>query len=176
MKKLLKVLLIKAPVWFLILSAAATFTYKWVPVKYTPLMAQRAIENRDDISYSRSQKWLPIDKLSFSAKQVMLARDAAEDFNLILDKAVQYAFMLDTKDNVLHKFIGKWFSFLVQNLWSLERTMEVYLNVTEMGRGIYGIEAASEYYYGKGADRLTKSETARLITYSNRLLAEKRQK
>ena len=38
--------------------------------------------------------------------------------------------------------------------------MEVYLNVIEMGPGIYGAEAAAEYYFEKPANRLSKSESA----------------
>ena len=38
--------------------------------------------------------------------------------------------------------------------------MEVYLNSIEMGNGIYGIEAASEHWFGKSAKNLTKQEAA----------------
>ena len=38
--------------------------------------------------------------------------------------------------------------------------MEVYLNVIEMGDGIYGVEAASQHYFGKSAAKLTKSQAA----------------
>lgn len=38
--------------------------------------------------------------------------------------------------------------------------MEVYLNSIEMGNGIYGVEAAAQYWYGKSASNLTKYEAA----------------
>ena len=42
--------------------------------------------------------------------------------------------------------------------------MEVYLNVIEFGDGIYGVEAASQYYFGKSAKRLTKRQAALLAS------------
>ncbi len=42
--------------------------------------------------------------------------------------------------------------------------MEVYLNVVEMGNGIYGAEMASQTYYKKPASRLTKHEAALLVS------------
>jgi monofunctional biosynthetic peptidoglycan transglycosylase len=49
---------------------------------------------------------------------------------------------------------------LVELLWSKERIIEVYLNVIEMGEGIYGIEAASQAYYKQPAVKLTRGQSA----------------
>ena len=38
--------------------------------------------------------------------------------------------------------------------------MEVYLNVIETGKGIYGVEAASQQYFGKSADKIARSQAA----------------
>ena len=53
-----------------------------------------------------------------------------------------------------------YFTFLIEIFWSKERIMEVYLNVIEMGPGIYGAEAAAQYYFHKPAIKLTKGEAA----------------
>ena len=47
---------------------------------------------------------------------------------------------------------------------SKERILYIYLNVIELGHGIFGVEAASEYYYGKSVEHLTLSEIVRLVT------------
>jgi monofunctional biosynthetic peptidoglycan transglycosylase len=60
----------------------------------------------------------------------------------------------------LRKGLEVYFTFLIEILWSKERIMEVYLNVIEMGPGIYGAEAAAEYYFEKTAARLSKGESA----------------
>lgn len=52
------------------------------------------------------------------------------------------------------------FTLAIEAMWTKRRIMEVYLNVIEMGPGIYGIEAASQYYYGKPAAKLTAKESA----------------
>ncbi len=46
--------------------------------------------------------------------------------------------------------------------WSKERILEVYLNIAEFGNGIFGVEAASRYYFKKSAKNLTQSEAALL--------------
>jgi monofunctional biosynthetic peptidoglycan transglycosylase len=45
-------------------------------------------------------------------------------------------------------------------IWGKERIMEVYLNSIEMGDGIYGAQAASQYWYRKDASNLTTREAA----------------
>lgn len=53
-------------------------------------------------------------------------------------------------------------TWMMERMWSKERILEVYLNVIEFGDGIYGIEAASQYYYGKSASEITQNEAAKL--------------
>jgi monofunctional glycosyltransferase len=55
------------------------------------------------------------------------------------------------------------FTKLIEVVWGKKRIMEVYLNVIEMGPGIYGIEAAAQAYFHKPASRLTRSEAAMII-------------
>ena len=60
----------------------------------------------------------------------------------------------------VRKGFETYFTFLIELMWSKERIMEVYLNSIEMGPGIYGAEAASQYWFGKSAKNLTKEEAA----------------
>ncbi|WP_448581403.1 monofunctional biosynthetic peptidoglycan transglycosylase [Thermaurantiacus sp.] len=62
----------------------------------------------------------------------------------------------------VRKAFEAWFAFWLEQLWPKARVMEVYLNLAEWGRGIYGAEAASRHYFGKPAARLTRVEAARL--------------
>ncbi len=50
----------------------------------------------------------------------------------------------------------------LNGLWSKERVLEVYLNIAEFGPGIYGVEAASQAYFGRPARSLSQSQAARL--------------
>lgn len=52
------------------------------------------------------------------------------------------------------------YTFIIELVWSKDIILERYLNSIEMGRGVFGVEAASEYYFYKNAKDLTKSEAA----------------
>ncbi len=56
-----------------------------------------------------------------------------------------------------------YFTKMIEWFWGKRRILEVYLNVIEMGPGIFGIEAAAQTYFGKPAARLTRTEAAMII-------------
>jgi monofunctional glycosyltransferase len=58
------------------------------------------------------------------------------------------------------KGLEVYFTFLIETMWSKERILEVYLNVAEMGDGIFGVEAAARKYFNKKAVNLTRTESA----------------
>lgn len=60
----------------------------------------------------------------------------------------------------IRKGIEVYFTTLIELLWTKERILEVYLNVVEWGDGIYGAEAAAQFYFHKAAARLTPREAA----------------
>jgi monofunctional biosynthetic peptidoglycan transglycosylase len=62
--------------------------------------------------------------------------------------------------NLFRKALEIWLTPQLELLWSKRRILEVYLNVAEMGPGIYGAEAAARKYFGKPASRLTPNEAA----------------
>lgn len=52
------------------------------------------------------------------------------------------------------------YTFIIELIWGKDIILERYLNSIEMGQGVFGVEAAAEYYFGKHAKDLTKSEAA----------------
>lgn len=60
----------------------------------------------------------------------------------------------------VRKGLEVYFTFMIELLWSKERILEMYLNVAEMGKGIFGVEAASQAYFKKPASKLTRTEAA----------------
>ena len=60
----------------------------------------------------------------------------------------------------IRKGIEAVYTFIIELVWSKDIILERYLNSIEMGRGDFGVEAASEYYFNKNAKNLTKSEAA----------------
>ncbi len=58
------------------------------------------------------------------------------------------------------KAIEAYFTFMIELLWSKQRILEIYLNVAEMGKGVFGIEAAAQKYFKKPAKSLNRQEAA----------------
>ncbi|MBN9296596.1 MAG: monofunctional biosynthetic peptidoglycan transglycosylase [Filimonas sp.] len=56
-----------------------------------------------------------------------------------------------------------YFTKMIEWTWNKKRILEVYLNVIEMGPGIFGVEAASQKYFGKHAKDLSRTEAAAII-------------
>jgi len=60
----------------------------------------------------------------------------------------------------IRKGMEVYFTFMIELLWSKKRILEMYLNTSEMGKGIFGIQSAAKNYFGKNAKQLTRSEAA----------------
>ncbi len=60
----------------------------------------------------------------------------------------------------VRKGLEVYFTFMIELCWPKKRILEMYLNVSEMGEGIYGIEAAAQHYFKKPAAQLTRKEAA----------------
>lgn len=60
------------------------------------------------------------------------------------------------------KVIEAGLAVTIDGLWPKQRVLEVYLNIAEFGPGIYGVEAASQAYFGKPARYLSQAQAARL--------------
>ena len=58
------------------------------------------------------------------------------------------------------KGLEVYFTFMIEKLWSKERILQTYLNVAEMGPGIFGVQAAARAYFNKDAKNLTRQEAA----------------
>ena len=63
----------------------------------------------------------------------------------------------------LRKGLETYCTFIIETVLSKNRILEIYLNIAEMGKGTFGIEAASQYYFKKPANDLTTNEISRII-------------
>jgi len=64
----------------------------------------------------------------------------------------------------IRKGFEVYFTFMIELLWSKKRILEMYLNVAEMGKGVFGIEAASKQNFNKPAKKLTRAEAAMIAS------------
>lgn len=60
----------------------------------------------------------------------------------------------------IRKGLEVYFTFMIELIWGKERILEMYLNVAEMGKGIFGVESAARNYFKKPAKKLTRAEAA----------------
>jgi monofunctional biosynthetic peptidoglycan transglycosylase len=60
------------------------------------------------------------------------------------------------------KGLEAYFTFMIEKIWGKKRILQMYLNVAEMGRGTYGVQAAAKKYFNKDAAFLTSEEAARI--------------
>jgi monofunctional biosynthetic peptidoglycan transglycosylase len=171
----------KLLLWFFGLSILSVIVFRFVPVPVTPLMISRSIETRTWWNHD----WVPIEEISPNLQWAVVA---SEDQNFLthngfdfqaIEKAIEHnkkskrirgasTISQQVAKNVflwqgrswVRKGLEVYFTFLIELFWSKERIMEVYLNSIEMGEGVYGAEAASKYWYGKSAKKLTQREAA----------------
>lgn len=64
----------------------------------------------------------------------------------------------------VRKLPEMYYTKMIEWVWGKRRILEVYLNVAEMGKGIFGIEAAAQAYFKKSADKLSRNEAAMIIS------------
>jgi len=60
----------------------------------------------------------------------------------------------------IRKALETYFTFMIELIWGKKRILQMYLNVSEMGPGIFGIERAANIYFNKSARNLTRQEAA----------------
>ena len=181
LKRLLRLLLIKVPIGFLIISLSWVLLYKVVPAKWTPLMLKRSIENIDQKGYRNHRTWMDLDEI---APVMVRAVIASEDGRFMEHWGFDVKELLKMKNE--HNKKGKkirgcstisqqvakncftfcghswwrkgfeaYYTLLIELLWSKERIMEVYLNVAETGKGIFGVEEAAMRNFDRHASKLT---------------------
>jgi monofunctional glycosyltransferase len=162
---------------------AGVAVYRFVPPPATPLMLIRAAQGK-----GMDYRWRPMSRVSPALVQSLVAAEdahfcshrgfdvaairkamAANQRNpgkvrggsTISQQTAKNVFLWPDRSYV-RKGFEAYFTFLIETLWGKRRIMEVYLNVAEWGPGVYGAQAASQRWFHKDADRLTRAEAARL--------------
>jgi monofunctional glycosyltransferase len=62
--------------------------------------------------------------------------------------------------NFIRKGLEVYFTFMIETFWNKRKILDRYLNIVEMGPGIFGVQAAAQYYFNKNAADLNRSEAA----------------
>lgn len=181
-------MLVRMPVWFVLTSILLVTLLKWVPVCYTPLMLKRSIQFRSEEDYQSARIWVPLEDYSPELVKAVLAAEDSRFFehggfdwdevaimwrehkengnrlrgcSTISQQTAKNVFTFSTK-TAIRKVLETYWTVLIEKIWGKRRILEVYLNVVEMGRGIYGMETAARHYYHSGVKDLDCSQAAAL--------------
>ena len=177
----------KSALWFFGLSIGLVILYRFVPVPITPLMVIRLVEQGLDPEKELRlvKDWVPISEMSKHAPQAVVASEDQTfmkhngfDFksmkkawesnktnnrvrgaSTISQQTAKNVFLWPSR-SYIRKGFEAYFTVLIEIFWSKERILEVYLNVIEMGDGVYGIQAASQTFFDKDAAKLSKGQAA----------------
>ncbi|MFA6259855.1 MAG: monofunctional biosynthetic peptidoglycan transglycosylase [Bacteroidia bacterium] len=161
--------------------------YRVIPVPVTPLQVVRVYEQwRDDKPLKLHKDWCSIEYVSekfclavITAEDVKFIRHYGFDFEQIRN-SVERSFkrgkkprgastisqqtaknlFFTPKRSWIRKIPEVGITLCLELLWTKKRILEVYINIIEMGDGIYGVEAASQHYFKKSSSRLTSHESA----------------
>lgn len=189
MKKLVKNIsrfILKIILLLFIITTSWVLLYRFVNPPITPLMVIRYLESGgksrrilkswkdyDSISEnmalavvaSEDQKFFEHHGFDFDAIRGAAINNIKEDrikgASTITQQVAKNVFLWPER-SWLRKGAEAYFTVLIETFWRKKRILEVYLNVIELGKGIYGAEMASRTYFGKPASKLTKDEAALL--------------
>jgi monofunctional biosynthetic peptidoglycan transglycosylase len=173
-------------IWVFAASIVSVVFFRFIPPPFTPLMLLRCCGQKIQGREIRLRKqWRSLDDIS---RYYPMAVIASEDQNFLNHHgfdvdAIRKAFKNNSRKNKvkgastitqqvaknlflwpgrswIRKGLEVYFTLLLEVFWSKKRIIEMYLNISEMGDGIYGAEAASKEYYKKSALRVNASQAA----------------
>ncbi len=175
-------LLWKGAACIVILSVMAVLVTRWVPPPTSAFMLQQRLSG-----IAVDYRWVPMERISPHAALAVIASedqnffdhwgvdlkaiaDAIEDnrfryrprgASTISQQVVKNLFLWPGR-SYIRKGIEVYFTLLMEVMWPKRRIVEVYLNIAEMGPGVFGVEAASQRFFHKPAARLNQRESATL--------------
>ena len=173
---------------FIISTISITILYRFINPPITFLMLIRVVEQWIDGKDAKlSKKWKDIEEISPNLATAVVASEdqlfqehwgfdfksiekAYENNNKKKRRTVRGASTISQQvaKNIflwpgrswIRKGLEVYFTLLIETFWSKERILEIYLNVIEMGDGIYGAETASQKYFKRSAKKLSKTQAA----------------
>ena len=174
---------------FLLSSIGIGCIFRWLPPPTSGVMLYRHAEDLlgHGIIRAIDYRWVSNDDIATAASLAAIAGEDQQFFNhqgfdmqsirssimvyshggklrgasTISQQVAKNLFLTPSK-NFVRKGLEVWFTLVLELLWDKERILEVYLNIAEFGDHIFGIEAASQHYFGIPAKRLNRPQAALL--------------
>ncbi len=170
-----------------VLSALPVLTFRWIDPPTSAFMLETRIEAmiEGDRTYRTDYEWASLERISPHAAIAVVASEDQQfpfhsgfDLNSIresvrasergkklrgastISQQVAKNLFLWNGRSYFRKGVEAWMTVLIEAMWPKERILEIYLNIAQFGKGIYGVEAASRRFYHKPAAKLSSSEAA----------------
>ncbi|MCS7164121.1 MAG: monofunctional biosynthetic peptidoglycan transglycosylase [Thermodesulfovibrio sp.] len=132
----------------------------WIPINMvSPYLIKAVLIGEDDKFYRHSG--FDIEAIKKAIEKDIKERKLKYGGSTITQQLAKNLYLNPSK-NPVRKIQEAIITLRLEKTLSKKRILELYLNVAEWGEGIFGIEAASRYYFGKSASELTPLEAARL--------------
>lgn len=178
MRRIAEIALIYVPSIFLLVSISWVLAYKWLPVRWTPLMLIRTIENHNNDEYTNRQIWVSLNEIDpILVESILCAEDQRfyyhsgfdwqelrkmkTDYDhfgkklrgcsTISQQVAKNCFTFGSR-TLFRKIIEAYYTALIELIWGKTRILEVYMNIAETGVGIFGVEAACQKYFCTSCD------------------------
>jgi monofunctional biosynthetic peptidoglycan transglycosylase len=147
--------------WFEARAAGRSFRlrYEWVPARAIAPSLRAAVVVSED------QRFYDHDGFDWRAMQSAVGEwrdgERLRGASTISQQLAKNLFLWPGR-SLLRKGLEAWFTLWLEWLWPKARILEVYLNVVELGDGVFGVEAAARRHFGKSAAQLDAHESALL--------------
>ncbi|MET0657838.1 MAG: monofunctional biosynthetic peptidoglycan transglycosylase [Steroidobacteraceae bacterium] len=175
-------------IWFA-LTLAIVFLLRWLDPPTTSFMVRARLSawHADDTAFRFQHEWVDENRISPNLKLAVIASEDqlfAEHWGFdvksinkaleerqrgkrargasTLSQQVAKNLFLWPGQSWIRKGIESYFTVLIETMWPKRRILEVYLNIAEFGKGIYGAEAAARRFFGKSAARVSAPDAALL--------------
>ena len=159
------------PPWtlpMLIEQVGATFSkgpksplrYRWIDLPQMPEMFLKHLWISEDQRFFQHDgfDWTEMD---LAVKEAERKGKPVRGASTITNQCARSIFLWQGR-SWIRKGLESYYTIWMEALLPKRRILELYANVIEMGRGIYGVEAASQHYFGVSARGLTREQSAML--------------
>lgn len=173
----------------LALAALSVLLLRWIDPFTSAFMLEARIEAlwHGEHDYQTRYQWVPLEAIAPQAAIAVIASEdqqfpfhAGFDFKSIreavraherggklrgastISQQVAKNLFLWSGRNFVRKTLEAMFTVMIEAMWPKERILEIYLNIAEFGRGVYGVQAAARVFFHKDALRLNSAESALL--------------
>jgi monofunctional biosynthetic peptidoglycan transglycosylase len=173
--------LLKLFLWLFFLQLAYIFFCKWINPPITLTQISSLVHG-----YGLKRDYVDYDQMSPNIKLAVMSSEdqlfpTNNGFNFeAIEKAVAYNkkhpnktrgastisqqvaknVFLWQRRSYIRKGLEVYFTFMIEHIWGKKRILEMYLNVAEMGKGVFGIQAAAKSDFNTKAKNLTRSQAA----------------